>query len=48
MFIYAQVESGKCIALLQSSRAVSAANMIAIASYDLSYLGKNYSAGVWS
>lgn len=48
MFIYAQIEGGKCVALLQTNREVDAPNMVSIASYDMAYLGRTYADGQWT
>lgn len=48
MHHYAQIDgAGKCYAVTQTAGPVTAADMVPINSFDLSYIGRTYSGGVW-
>ena len=49
MYHYAQINgSGVCTAVVRTAEAISSAVHIAIASLDVTYLGRTYSGGVWT
>jgi hypothetical protein len=47
MWFYAQIAAGKCYAVTQTREAVEQADMIPIASLDLSYLGRTWNGTAW-
>lgn len=47
-YYYAQInDSSICYALLQTYAQINANNMISIQSYDVSYLGKQWTGASW-
>jgi hypothetical protein len=49
MYFYAQINgAGLCTAVTQTAGPLVSEFQIAIASLDVSYLGRTYSGGVWT